>query len=370
MKNFVFQLIMEQNKILSIIIPTYNMEKYLRKCLDSLIVSDENMERLEVLVINDGSKDSSSAIGHEYESKYPQTFRVIDKENGNYGSCINRGLKEATGKYVKVLDADDYFDNRAFDQFVDFLQHVDVDLVINDFCTVDEKDEVIDDYTFDLPIQKQFTLADIPSGMTEWLWHHGITYKMAIFQQFNYKQTEGISYTDDEWIFMPMALVRSASYFPQIIYHYLLGREGQTFDPKVMMSSFDKRIKVGMSMVKFFAGIWDSCEADSKQFMTEKLKRRVRVIYNFYLTKHYTKDGNELLRAFDQYIKEQSTPIYQLFVQDKDKFGQNNYICVWRESGYKNTLYMQLRQLKFKFRIWLGKEYRNLHMPSELKRKL
>ena len=55
------------NKILTIIIPTYNMEKYLRKCLDSFIVSDENMERLEVLVINDGSKDSSSTIGHEYE---------------------------------------------------------------------------------------------------------------------------------------------------------------------------------------------------------------------------------------------------------------------------------------------------------------
>ena len=102
---------MERNKILTIIIPTYNMEQYLRKCLDSLIVSEENMQRLEVLVVNDGSKDSSSAIGHEYEAKYPQTFRVIDKENGNYGSCVNRGLKEATGKYVKVLDADDYFDD-------------------------------------------------------------------------------------------------------------------------------------------------------------------------------------------------------------------------------------------------------------------
>src|SRR5574344_1376419 len=97
------------DKILTIIIPTYNMEKYLRHCLDSLIVP--NMDKVEVLVINDGSKDSSSAIGHEYQDKYPQTFRVIDKENGNYGSCINRGLKEATGKYVKVLDADDWYDS-------------------------------------------------------------------------------------------------------------------------------------------------------------------------------------------------------------------------------------------------------------------
>ena len=70
-------------KILTIIIPTYNMEKYLHKCLNSLIVSDKSLEKLEVLIVNDGSKDSSSQIAHEYESKFPKTFRVIDKENGN-----------------------------------------------------------------------------------------------------------------------------------------------------------------------------------------------------------------------------------------------------------------------------------------------
>ena len=117
------------NKILSIIIPTYNMEKYLRKCLDSLIVSNENMELLEVLVVNDGSKDTSLQIAQEYDIKYPQTFRVIDKENGNYGSCVNRGLKEAVGKYVKVLDADDYFDTFEFEKAIDFLKQNDYDLV-------------------------------------------------------------------------------------------------------------------------------------------------------------------------------------------------------------------------------------------------
>ena len=91
------------DKILTVIIPTYIMEDYLRYCLDSLLIK-ENFKQLEVLIINDGSKDSSSAIGHEYEQLYPEVFRVIDKENGNYGSCINRGLKEAKGKYVKILE--------------------------------------------------------------------------------------------------------------------------------------------------------------------------------------------------------------------------------------------------------------------------
>jgi glycosyltransferase involved in cell wall biosynthesis len=361
---------MEQNKILTIIIPTYNMEKYLRKCLDSLLVSDENMQRLEVLVVNDGSKDSSSSIAHEYEAKYPQTFRVIDKENGNYGSCINRGLKEATGIYVKVLDADDYYVNEAFNSFISFLAQVaDVDLVLNDFCTVEENDKVIDDYTFNLPTDRSFTLADIPLRMTEWLWHHGIAYRTEILRQINYRQTEGISYTDDEWIFIPMVAVRSVVYFPKIVYHYLLGREGQTFDPKVMMSSFDKRIKVGISMVKFYASVLDTCADDSKRFMTEKLKRRIMVIYNFYLTKHYTPEGNRLLKSFDQFVKNQSDYIYQLIGQDRDKFGRKNYICVWREAQYKNTVYLFLRQVKFKVRMLLGKKFRNLSMPVDLKRK-
>lgn len=113
------------------------MEKYLRHCLDSLIVS--NMDKVEVLVINDGSKDSSSAIAHEYQDKYPQTFRVIDKENGNYGSCINRGLKEATGKYVKVLDADDWFDNESFKHYISDISNIDADLIITDYNFVDDK---------------------------------------------------------------------------------------------------------------------------------------------------------------------------------------------------------------------------------------
>ena len=70
-------------KILTIVIPTYNMQDYLRRCLDSLIVPEEQMQRLEVLVVNDGSEDNSSAIAHEYQDKYPDTFRVVDKENGN-----------------------------------------------------------------------------------------------------------------------------------------------------------------------------------------------------------------------------------------------------------------------------------------------
>ena len=77
-------------KLISIIIPTYNMEAYILKALESLVIP-RNLDALDVLVINDGSKDRSSELAHSFADKYPQSFRVIDKENGNYGSCINEG---------------------------------------------------------------------------------------------------------------------------------------------------------------------------------------------------------------------------------------------------------------------------------------
>ena len=72
-------------KLLTLIVPTYNMEQYLERCLTSLIIDSDQMDLMQVLVINDGSKDRSSEIAHSFEDKYPDTYMVIDKENGNYG---------------------------------------------------------------------------------------------------------------------------------------------------------------------------------------------------------------------------------------------------------------------------------------------
>ena len=137
-------------KALTIIVPAYNMEKYLAKCCESVVVSQELREHLEVLVVNDGSTDKTSEVAHSFERKYPGTFRVIDKPNGHYGSCVNCGLAESKGEFVKLLDADDTYDKAEFERLLKFLVEGsangaldDIDLVLTDYRIVDKRGKTL-----------------------------------------------------------------------------------------------------------------------------------------------------------------------------------------------------------------------------------
>ena len=117
--------ILYMTKLLSIIIPSYNMERHLRKCLCSVCIEDGRLlDLLDILVVNDGSTDETSAIAHEFANRHPSVFRVIDKANGHYGSCVNRGLVEACGTFVRILDADDYLDTNGLKSLLTFLQNI------------------------------------------------------------------------------------------------------------------------------------------------------------------------------------------------------------------------------------------------------
>ena len=239
------------SKLLTIVIPTYNMEAYLNRCLDSLLISDEQMQLLEVLVINDGSKDKSSAIAHEYEAKYPSTFRVIDKENGNYGSCVNRGLKEASGKYIKVLDADDWFDTTEFEKYLTQLQSVDVDMVLTPFMSVYEKtgEKQLCTQPY-LQENKVYLFNKCDNRMILRYSMHMVTYRVELLRRIQYVQTEGISYTDTEWTHLPQYSISNLVWFPNIVYQYYIGREGQTMDANVLAKNIWKYEVICKSLIE------------------------------------------------------------------------------------------------------------------------
>ena len=319
-------------KILSIIIPTYNMEKYLRKCLDSLVVSDDNMMQLEVLVVNDGSKDKSSQIAHEYESKFPQTFRVIDKDNGNYGSCVNRGLKEATGKYVKILDADDYFNTSEFEKAIVFLMQNDYDLVLTDYNKVDEEGRVEKMFELPIPHNQPLEFKALLGFPARRMHMHRIFYQTDKLRAIGYHQTEGMSYTDQEWMCEPMTTVNRFYYMDIWLYQYLVGREGQTVDPAVKLKSIKQYMHAVCVMTEFYEKY--EGDADHRKYVWHRLEGQLWEVYRPLLCETKNLDLTALLE-FDSRIKELSPEIYKL--GDIYKVGKIRIVTLWRKWRYTNS---------------------------------
>ena len=105
-------------KLLSITVPCYNSEQYMRKCIDSLLPGGEDVE---IIIVDDGSHDKTAQIADEYAKEYPSIVKVIHKENGGHGSGVNAGLENATGLYFKVVDSDDWVLDTAYRKILDTL---------------------------------------------------------------------------------------------------------------------------------------------------------------------------------------------------------------------------------------------------------
>ncbi len=113
-------------KKISVIIPVYNTEKYLRRCLNSVI--EQNYPNLELVIINDGSKDNSESIIQEYKTKYPDLISYYKKENTGVADTRNFGVEKATGDYIMFLDSDDYIDKALFENLEDYIKN-DIELI-------------------------------------------------------------------------------------------------------------------------------------------------------------------------------------------------------------------------------------------------
>lgn len=267
------------------------MQAYLPLCLQSLMC--KNRDVLEIIVVNDGSKDNTLKIANQFAKDYPTIIKVIDKFNGNYGSCINRGLKEASGKYVKILDADDCFDTESLDKYIEELTKTKAELVINDFVKVwSDKEKQI---TSSLQSDSDLDFINV-CNQNKHLWNiqmHQVCYLRTMLLNICYHQTEGISYTDQEWTFAPLSAVRTVKYIPVPLYRYTLGREGQSVSAQFGYKHFGDNITCTSTMLREMSQMKDLPKS-IYQLLQYKLFRRCKYIYRTYLLKLNTNDFTHL----------------------------------------------------------------------------
>lgn len=216
------------DKILTVVIPVYNTEQYLRKCFDSLIVNA--IDKIEVVVVIDGSPDRSIDIAKQYRDKYPQTFTIINKENGGHGSCCNIGLKVAKGKYIRFLDSDDWFDGNDFPKFLDLLSSIDVDLIqCNRVLELAYQNVTIEEGLYEKVSDKIWDARSFPYYVLEYPnLIHNSTFKTENLRQSGIRFTEKMSYDDTSLYILPYKTIRTIYCSNLHVYHYLIGREGQS----------------------------------------------------------------------------------------------------------------------------------------------
>lgn len=206
-----------------------------------------------MIVVNDGSKDKSLEIALSYKEKYPNTFIVIDKENGNYGSCINRGIKEANGKYFRIVDADDWVDTESLKKFIVKLYVCNAHLVFTNYSKYDSigstevkfSSRIITDHQHNIE-SLDYEENDTPLQM------HRMTYMTDIIRHNNLSLTEGVSYTDTEYCFFPLSFFNSVIFYDISLYQYLVERADQTMSEISLKRSTHSMYVVARKILHLF----------------------------------------------------------------------------------------------------------------------
>lgn len=233
-------------KLLTVTVPCYNSASFMRRCLDSFLPGGE---RVEVIIINDGSKDDTGAVAEEYQSRYPAIFRAVHQENGGHGEGINHGLRLAAGKYFKVVDSDDWV-SADLVKVLDTLERLETEggvdmLVTNYVYTHDDAslDHVIH-YRHPFRNGRARTWNETrPFGLETYLTLHSVTYRTELVRQSGVQLPKHISYEDNLFVYAPLPLAEKLYYLDVDLYHYYIGREGQSVQSEVFARRYAQQIE-------------------------------------------------------------------------------------------------------------------------------
>lgn len=296
---------LDKHPLLTVAIPSYNCEKYLYNTVYSLIDHDYN-NKVEVLIINDGSKDNTAKIGRELEKISP-SIRLIDKENGGHGSTINVGIKEARGKYFRLLDGDDYF---VTDQFVKYLLKLDketADLILTNYIEdlsieAVKKPKLIYNnlepyqiYDFEILIFPGYGFKNFGPLLST------STYRTEKFKKINFNIDHNCFYVDMEYNFMGALITSSVVYYPLNIYCYYLGRTGQSMSKDSMKQHYLDHEKVTMRLVEEYYILKEKLPKYKQDYIERRLI--LPLIYSQYDIILNNVNTRKAFKSFDNKLK-------------------------------------------------------------------
>ncbi len=301
-------------KLLSVAIPCFNSQDYVSRAIDSLLPGGE---KVEIIVVDDGSTDDTSRIAEEYISKYPDAVRLIKKENGGHGDAVMTGLNNATGLYFRVLDSDDWLDKDSLLKLLDVLEEMRdpakaADLVITNYVyeKVNEGRSHPINYRKTLPTGKIFGWDEVGKWSAgSYLLMHSATFSTELARGSGMKLPKHTFYVDHLFVCYPMIQVEKMYYLDVDLYRYFIGREDQSVNEKVMLSRMDQQLKVNRLMLY-------ELNVDS---ITNKAKRDYLYYYTeivtqatvSFLLRLGTKEDEQVMQSFLDEIQEKRPAFYE-----------------------------------------------------------
>lgn len=310
---------MSDNKVLTVSVAAYNVERYLERCLSSMVI-EEVMEKLEVFVIDDGGTDGSLNIAEFYQDKYPGVFHAVHKENGGYGSTINWSIAHASGKYYKTMDGDDWFDREGLCSLVKLLEETDVDVVTSGYYWCTEKGREFREYVG----VKDNDFDGIPRVISIWQ----LTFKTDMLKKSGMTLPEHVLYTDQLYTCVPFEYVSTGTDFHKGVYCYYFGRNEQSCTVISRANHIKDAEYICNEVLDFFNGY----EGHNREYIK---KRAVQCACFNLRNILLRKTSNESMKMFmkrDLQIRSRSQEIYD-GVGKKGKLGK--YISICRRTGYR-----------------------------------
>lgn len=304
-----------QNKVLSIAMPCYNVESYLARGLGSL--ADERLANdVEVLIVNDGSSDSTEEIALDYARRFPSLFFLVNKENGGHGSAVNSGLREAHGKYFRVIDGDDWVSTEGLVKLVDFLKTSDADVVVDEMSSVNMADMKATHQHLPAFVNEgepvSFTGICNQGGIESYMAIHTLNFKTELLKGHDVSLREGIFYVDYEYIVKGTCFAQTVSFLRSSVYQYLTGNAGQSMASHNMVKRYRHHEAVLRELLDFEERN-PQFSAEVRRYLQRKIQLLIHTHYNVLLIfDDDRKQGSSRAKAFDAWLKKEHPHYYAI----------------------------------------------------------
>ena len=300
-------------KYISFAIPCFNSQNYMSRAIDSLLTGKDEVE---ILIVNDGSRDQTSEIAHEYMENYPDIVRVIDKENGGHGDAVNAGLGAAQGKYFKVVDSDDWVDEEALKRILTLIRNLEedgeqIDMLVSNFVyeKTGASHKKCVHYRNALPQDEIFRWDDIGHfRLDQYILMHSVIYRTDLLKLIQMKLPKHTFYVDNICVYYPLPHVRKIYYLDIDFYRYFIGRDDQSVNEKNMIARADQQIYVTKTMIDMYE-MGEISSRKLRLYMVNYLAIMMTVS-SIILIRSKTEENIEKKRELWRYLKKRDWKMY------------------------------------------------------------